>query len=958
MKFFKLNYLIYIGLLIVLVVNNFPQVNCINKGFISQNGQWGVASNWADSIIPTNLDVVYIQNSNNQKCFSSNGKITANRTIVGGNNLSGIIFQIDNYGFLFDRLSIQVGGRVYLGIKGDPATLGTSYDADVEIIFVYGELDIQGTFKKSSSAKNKNTTIQLYQDSVFIVDSSVFETYIVNAIQQSTVSFQTGTKSTMYGLIANDGTFVGVGNSTILIKNNPFSKTTFFNSSAQLSVKNSTFECHDVSNLAGGSEFFFSKNSYVSFIDDSADLFNEIGLYVDNSSIFIQEKTYFYSEKFIGNFDSYIQFENGSVGFINNDYYLNGKSILVVKSSTLTLNHTLLAGDDSWVYVLENSTVNIKNNVLIEKTGLISGFRSKFEITGKNSTDNLIFQLEDQGQLYFYDYSTVILESNLQAAGNSVVAFNHTYTNFNSKATFFNTSTLIGRNFSTIVLDDNLIMVDNSSMYLEFSDITINGSIVFNDNAFLTMRQSSCKVKGFFSDYTSPIKEFYLAIINSQFSVDGYLFSSGNILISNSTLECNNEFKIVGGLRTVNNSHIIVSNGNFSVDGRIRINDTTIELKNGILEFSESSNSILSNSTIVLDRGDMKIKVGSTLELLNTKLINKNANMNINGNIYINTNSSMTNGANFKLNSNILPINSSGSEEFNNEGFFEITKGANESIIMVPVRNSGTINFGRETTIISFTSTNGTILINPNATLHSNNSVVISNSSVQGSGVINSSISSNGGSSYGNGNITSLDINGSLESTHDEFVFTMDSKNSTIINIGNNATITNATLIIRVSNDIVNSTQNTTLLTSTNLNVSFGKIVFQSYDPETGIQKQLDDCAHKIQSDKSTLGVLLNANSKQCVVVSTSSGTGGTGGSGGSGGSSGTGGTGSGGSSGQTVVVVEEEKNSSLSAGAIAGIIVGVVCVAGIVGIIIHFKNKLPSAQRLTYKLKNLGDKP
>ncbi|KAM9968014.1 hypothetical protein ACTFIW_002445 [Dictyostelium discoideum] len=966
MKFFKLNFLFYIFFILLLVFNNIPQVNCIVKNFISVNGQWGTTSNWADGIIPTNADTVYIRNSNDQKCFSSNGKIVSNRTIVGDGSLNGIVLQIDNYGFQFERLSIQQGGRVFLGIKGDPTTLGSSYDADIDVIFIYGELDIIGTFKKSSSAKFKNTTIQLYQGSEFIIDSSQFESYLINSIQTSTISFQTGTKATMYGLIADAGTFVGVGNSSIIIKDNPVGRSTFFNASAQLSVRNSSFECHDISNISGESEFFFSKKSNVSFIDDSSNSFNEVGLYVDSSSIFIQDHTNFYCEKFIGNFDSYIQFENGSVGFINNDYYLNGESILVVKQSTLTLNHTLKASDDSWVYVLQGSVVNIKNNVLISKNGLISGYQSKFEITGKESTEKLYFLLEDQGQLYFYDQSTVILESNLQAAGNSVVAFNHTYTNFNSNITFFDTSSLIGRNFSTIALDNNLVMVDNSSMYLENSDLTISGSIVFNDNAFLTMRQSSCKVNGFFSDYTSPIKKYYLAIINSQFNIDGFFFSSGNILISNSTLECNNEFKIVGGLRTDNGSHIIVSNGNFSIDGRIRINDTTIELKNGILEFSESSNSILFNSTIILDRGDMKIKVGSTLELLNTKLINKNANMNINGNIYINTNSSMTNGANFKLNSNILPLNNSGTEEFDNQGYFDIVKGANESIIMVPVRNSGTINVGRETTIISFTSTNGTIIVNPNATLHSNNTFIISNSSVQGSGVINSSISSNGGSSYGNDTITNLAINGNLESNEDEFIFTVDGKNSTTINIGNNATITNATLIIRVSNDIVNSTQNTTLLTSSNLDATFSKVVFQSYDPETGIQKQLDDCAHKIKNDKGTLGLLLNSNAKQCVIVSTtSSGTGGGSGGGTSGGTSGgtgggtSGGTGgTGGGTGQTVVVVEEDQKSSLSAGAIAGIIVGIVCVAGIVGVIIHFRNKLPSAQRLTFKLKNLNDKP
>lgn len=162
---------------------------------------------------------------------------------------------------------------------------------------------------------------------------------------------------------------------------------------------------------------------------------------------------------------------------------------------------------------------------------MISGYQSKFEITGKESTEKLYFLLEDQGQLYFYDQSTVILESNLQAAGNSVVAFNHTYTNFNSNITFFDTSSLIGRNFSTIALDNNLVMVDNSSMYLENSDLTISGSIVFNDNAFLTMRQSSCKVNGFFSDYTSPIKKYYLAIINSQFNIDGFFFSVSFIFI-------------------------------------------------------------------------------------------------------------------------------------------------------------------------------------------------------------------------------------------------------------------------------------------------------------------------------------------------------------------------------------------------------------------------------------------
>ncbi|EGC38126.1 hypothetical protein DICPUDRAFT_76293 [Dictyostelium purpureum] len=926
---------IFIFIFLFFIVKKSLSQPTVNNIFKKPTGDFNIIENW-DKGVPTLNDgyraIIGVSESggawSNQQVTNFNGPANAFWIQVGQSSTLGNTFTT-TYGVNAENFIIVNKALVSFQIAGNPTTNAANYYCDID--------------KFSLIAANISITKNFKSDAIFVLDptsymnvvSSTFNTKIIQNTQS--FSFYKDSKIVLMGLKGFENSSHEFHNTDLLVNNNPEQGSSWFDTNTEVYFYNSNYTSYDIFNIYNNSEMFLF-DSDAKFIYDN-DGENYIGLQIKKSALYVVGST-FYSSKYIGNYDSQIIFED-STGTISNDFNLFDHSVLYGDNSKITFNNIFSIYNTSQLNIKDNSNVNILGAVSITDQGVASINNSIFTVNNKNidpSNTKLYFQIYDSAKFFSYN-SQLSIECYFLAADDSDIYFESSSVSINSFAQLSEKSTMTLRK-STISLDEDLSLWENSNFaLLNQSTLTVLGYLSFYNQSFMTVRDSKVTISGFVYDYTSAIKNYYFAIINSNFNVNGYFISYGSLLLkSGSTFNVNNQFTIKGYFNIESNSQFSIK-GSFINYGIVEMTDSKGFIEDGQLKLTDNSDFTLTNSEITLKNGDLLLSSSANLQLINSQILNQDGSLTFDGEIHLNSKSSLKNSAHFILNNNIVP-SESGSQTFDNSGTLDINNG-NETTtnILVPMTNAGTVNLGKNAFIISYTQTNGNLILNK-AVLSSNNTIIVNNSGIQGSGQLNGSITTNGGK-LGNSSISNLDINGDLDSYKDTYTFTLDSNTtSSFINISNNATINNSTLVIRVNvNLLTDGTQlNTTLIQSNNLKGNgFSNIIFKSYDPKANTESDIEGCKHSVAYNRGTLGVLLNSNKdKEC-----SSNNGSTGGTDG----------GDGGDGGEKTYF-----GNSLTAGAIAGIVVGIAAFVVIAGVIVHFRNKIPKVERLSFKLKQVNN--
>ncbi|KAN0032590.1 hypothetical protein ACTFIV_006495 [Dictyostelium citrinum] len=638
--------------------------------------------------------------------------------------------------------------------------------------------------------------------------------------------------------------------------------------------------------------------------------------------------------------------ENSNVTF-NDEIEFDGDSLLGLYNSKLTTSKSLLF-DGTSGGVISNSEINIMSQFATLGNSMIHIENSTFLISIPEIPSNLnrFFYVRDNSLLEFTMGSVGILDAHLLTSDNSALEISDSTMTIAQESVFYNNSRVSMSN-STMSIDQVLNMMDSSLFEVVNSVVKVTNYTSFSGKSSYVVANSEFYVQGQYYDFTQNLNGSNV-FNNSLLSVTGSFINTGNLFIFYSNVTVGGEFRNYGILVTSTTDYVIDGTFTNNEGGNVLINFGSMKIVEGEMVLENNSNMTTYNTSITIMKGSLKLESGSSLSLLNTQLFNSFGEVTTLGDIIINEGGSLRNDAHFILQSNVLPVNNTGSESFINSGTIEILGGESGIQVLVPfINNGGNVKISNETSIKTYNQDGG-VLVLDGALIHSDETVNLSNGSLKGVGTINSSLSVSDGIVGDKSMVGTLNVNGELNSENGQFIFTIDSLTySTLINIGKNATINNSTLIIRINQNFLdnllnstsspsstnstNSTQvfNQTLINYENLSGSgFGDIKFGTYDPKSGEEKELPSCYSKSSSNSGkNFGLLIRNDGCS---------------GGGNVGDGNDNGNGNGGS------------NSSLSTGAIVGIVVGIAGGAAIIGAIIYFRNRLPTTQTLKYKVKQI----
>ncbi|KAN0050516.1 hypothetical protein ACTA71_003642 [Dictyostelium dimigraforme] len=938
----KNNKTIYLFFIIIYFLNF---TKCNDKIFDAQNnvGDWS-DNYWYDvslkkTTIPTSNDNAFLSLLKEQKVTNYKQKAIANNIFVGSFNLS-TIFE-SKYGVsasllqVYDQTSPQ---EAIFNIDGDPLE-NPNYRIDIQTLYC-GNLCTLRTLGKHFYAPN--ASVSIYGAVGWVIQDTLVSGFYLD-YTYSLLLMSNATMIVENVFIDLYSSWNVIGNSTIVI-NNTLNKFIVQDGSI-LIFDDSKISIYNSMLLTGSQTKLTFENSIVDF-----GLVNlvPVSKWIDNQIIFINSKfdckhqiTVNGSSK-----SNLVLIKENSMVTFNDEIEFDGDSLLGLYNSKMTTNKSLLF-DGTSSCLISSSEINIMSQFVTSGNSMIYVENSTFLISIPEIPSNMnrFFYIRDNSLLQFKMGSIGILDAHLLTSDNSTLEIIDSSMTIAQESVFYNNS-IVNMSNSTMSIDQVLNMMDSSIFKVVDSVVKVTNYTSFSGKSSYVVANSEFYVQGQYYDFTQDINGSSI-FNNSLLSVTGSFINTGNLFIFYSNVIVGGEFKNYGILVTSTTDYVI--NGTFTNNegSNVVIEFGSMKIVEGEMVLENKSNMTAYNTSITIMKGSLRLESGSSLSLLNTQLFNSFGEVTTLGDIIINEGGSLRNDAHFVLQSNVLPVNNTGSESFINFGTIEIIGDSERGIqVLVPfVNNGGNVKITRETSIKSYNQ-NGGVLVLDEALVHSNEIITLSNSSLYGIGTINSSLSVSDGIVGDKKSIGTLNVNGELKSENGEFIFTLDSlTNSTTINIGKGATINNSTLIIRInknyidnllnstSSSVTNSTQifNQTLISYENLSGSgFGDIKFNTYDPVNGEEKPLSSC-YSASSSNSGKNFGLLVRNDAC----------------------------SNGGNGGNVGDVDNNGNgggkSSLSTGAIVGIVVGIVGLSIIVGAVIFFRNRLPTTQTLKYKIKQIS---
>ncbi|KAF2075710.1 hypothetical protein CYY_002952 [Polysphondylium violaceum] len=592
--------------------------------------------------------------------------------------------------------------------------------------------------------------------------------------------------------------------------------------------------------------------------------------------------------------DSRLIILNTKVAFLGQAYHLN-KDYSAFNYSDVYFKH--IYTNDSFIDIY-NSNIYYGGKVIYENsTGLRSRF-SNHEYSNcivSYSFGNAILSIEGNstvtvnGTTNCFDNSSFIVKSQLivnkyfQLWNGSLLLFQKSnLPSTIAEVLFLRNNSIISLTDTTLIINPsgNLILNDVSSLYTERSNLIVHGSVAIFDHSWLTTNQS------------------YLL-------VEGYFLCMNGVYDINSVYDIRSTFIMGGGLSSFMHSDIKVGGDLLVSDSIFHMSNSTLLVTNNI----EVTNAIfLASGSITIEKGAFYFGKGY-LELARCKLLILGGTLTSGAEIQISPGSTFVNNGTVILISNIIPSNTTKPNELEsllveNSGNFTIH--TQVSKIQVPVLNTGyfdllnnTVDFNR------FTQDLGTLNLN-GSFVNSNESIVVNGGIILGKGTFNSTLNNNGGQ-IGNRDNTlhKFDIMGDFNhESNSTFIITILSMDDySNININNTASI-NGTIEVRISKDVINNiSSDTPPLNVINYGkleskIGFDQIKFSTFDPKESTStndEPLDSCIAKSTYDEKSLSILFGQG---CI-------------------------------------------NKKISAGAIAGIVVGCVAAVVLAGLTFHFKKRI-----------------
>ncbi|KAM9989569.1 hypothetical protein ACTFIY_005621 [Dictyostelium cf. discoideum] len=505
----------------------------------------------------------------------------------------------------------------------------------------------------------------------------------------------------------------------------------------------------------------------------------------------------------------------------------------------------------------------------------------------------------------------------------------------NDKSRFNIEDSLITVN-GTLILNDQSILKTNNKGYL-----LINNILTMNDNSSMIVSNESiihvngeCKVRNCNITYS---------VIQSIGSFEGNgdyfkLFTSTVAVIGNLTFK-SNETNIDHG--TVN----VYSGGNLSIYNKLFINSGSTFIIEGDLIINDFSTvEAVSSRIALLNNGKLLLSPLSNAKLDNIDFDIQNGTLTSIGDMYLSSNTLISNKDTFLLSSNIFEttksskIENTGSMIINNIGNGNGNDDKSFSIGVNLINSGGLVQigndkFGNNIEILDYIqhNNNSILLINKNSIIASNETIKIQGGLVYGNGTFNSSIN------HSNGNLLSFNqtnqiniTNNYIQGENATIIILINSKDDfSKLNINKFASL-NGNIEIRISKTLINdkeqqidiinfnnqendndddddlntnlelvsssSSSSSSSSTTTNKGINFKNIKFNSYDQETGETKEIteeSDCV-KSKSSTTSFSVLVGCNG-----------------------------------------------NSKLSGGQIAGIVIGCAVFVALIGALLHFRSRI-----------------
>ncbi|EGC29902.1 hypothetical protein DICPUDRAFT_158435 [Dictyostelium purpureum] len=706
-----------------------------------------------------------------------------------------------------------------------------------------------------------------------------------------------------------------------------------------------------------GLDFIYNSYYQIDVFEGAQALIFAQGSEVSITMLYFEQQSNFtsYSSNVLFNPKGYIELHSGSrFEFHDSTFTCYGYITLMDYDSSMYFQNTKVRIlDNSTSFIIRESQLIIDGcpDVVSDKKFFTSGaqntlfgildsnvvFTEKSQFNNASSfiVFNSVFQTH-QGFYFYSNTSGLFQDSSMQIYGD-FEGFDNTYFEFkNSNVTISNKlyssdNRILGLtdhsvllfNQSNVVLDSNLLTIGESLLVAVDSKFDIYDNGLFSGNSIVQLNDTVFDVHGLFTcqnsstfvSFDSKITvegstSFYNQSMYSfnyvDFTVNGYFYDdthSEEILNSfhHSNLTIKGVYVNNGGFYF--NYSSLACNGQFLNSGEFNAIESDISLSKTL---TNEANILMENSTLTITSGSLVMKGEANLTL-----VNSNVEI-LNGQVLLDTTGSVINLYNSTL------INRDGSLTFN--GDIIVNKDAaltnNAKIVLTSnvllnnengtetFKNTGELNI--ENPLQSIRDSNATSilvhLVNENGSIKIARETIMLNLD-QNNSTLQMKLD----------NLT-LSIQNNLNSVKDSISFTVGENRSSLINVNKEANIENSTLIIRVPSNLSNEPKNTTLITYSKLSGSgFSNVQFKSYDPVTGEEKDLDNCKHSVQVSQSSMGLLLNSGDS-C-----------------------------------------SKKSASIPTGGIIGIVCGVVALAAVVGVVIHFRNKLPKSMRLKYRLKELS---
>ncbi|KAN0018323.1 hypothetical protein ACTFIU_010939 [Dictyostelium citrinum] len=653
---------------------------------------------------------------------------------------------------------------------------------------------------------------------------------------------------------------------------------------------------------------------------------------------------------------------------------LLAKTFTAENSTILIPNYIIHSNDFDYDAIIKdtNITINRNSSLLINHNATFSLDNSSLTIindgyvgVGENTKFYLTYPLVMKDQSLMECLGGVIWINKFDCYTDSIMKI------FDSDITFFDTVNFYDFSKPTFVNSKVMVLGDINS----FDNVTtivyggghllLNGDYKLRDSSrfFVSGADTMIFVQGQFSNQDNAI--FYLkesqflvyghASFSSQSYFDSGLFVVNNLAIWDGWVLGNYTNFVVNGSLIINTSYAsmiqsnIVSVGDITINGILTTTNTLLYVDQG--NFIVNNNAILQliGSEARIKSGKLIIHPLALLDIQNSTFTLLGGNVDTLGSVYVDSSSGLSNqNGTYNLYSGIYYTNDTTVKTNNvtvlNDGVFNVVNNSVE--INIAFTNSGNSSVGQlninNNTLFIYELKNengGEITLN-GGTFSSDKSIQLNGGSIKGSGSFNTSINQSNGqfgskSTVNNFNITGDFIQSSSNNNNSVIVIVIDSLDSfSTLNIGQLADI-NGLIEIRINQDIfknINSNNNNNNLesnlssqgsssgsngiTSTSFNLinynskttnSFNNVQFKTYDPKSGSESDIDkdSCIQpKSKSGSSSFSVLLEQN-ENC----------------------GDGGNGSG--------------KSKISAGAIAGIVIGCTVLAIIVISTVHYRERI-----------------